>query len=303
MPKIQKFPYLTPQFPHLSFGEWRFLHPDGEFRPLGTLLSNWDPATTLRASISTKINYLAVLNDCGFSNDVQLRMTTMWKSEGTFLKSCGEFVDIPPTLTEETTIELKVEINGINVSESIDLWVQLLLSQPGSQKSMPFVAKLPGSILAQSVPHKVIVEGEGPRFPVEIIDFSNTYYPSEAGWYLHWDPTDLFQSVLGTVRLYINAKHERVTKAVTLELQEDFDIRETIRYDVARALIYGAVANDEFVHNPDIFPTGSMGSAIRSMLRVYFPQVDFLEIRSKSGRQELFDADLQERLRIFQRDI
>jgi hypothetical protein len=70
MPKIQRFPYLTPNPSHLLFGEWRLPLPNGESQPLGGILSNWDPATTLRASIDTKVNYQAILNDCGFSNDV-----------------------------------------------------------------------------------------------------------------------------------------------------------------------------------------------------------------------------------------
>lgn len=303
MSQIKKYPYLTPVPTNILFGEWQ-LAANGVSEPLGKILANWDPAIILEASINVKLSYAAILKDCGFSNDVRLRILPMWKSEGTFLKGHGEFVDLYSLGSQdEQSLDLHINVSGIDVSESIDLWVQLILLESRVKKSNPFSAQLPGSILAQSVPHRVIVEGEGPRFPIEIIDFSNTYYPSNAGWYFHWDSGDLFQSVLGGVRLYINAKHERVVKAVTAEHAEDFDIREAIRYDIARLLINGALSNDEFIMNADVFPSGSVGAAVRSMLGVYFPEIDFVQLQSKIARPELFEADLQERLQIFQQRI
>jgi len=298
MTRIRKPPYLTPSPERFAVGDW-ILISDESSMPLTDLFPTWEPAVSIKTCVPIKVDILGILEDCNLGIDARLRLGAIWHSSGTMLRGRGNLIDLN---LNDSGKELKLGINveGINLSKSIDLSLQLILAVPSSQQK-PFTPKLPGSILWQSKPHHVLLEGEGTRFPIEVMDFSQAYspYPNDAAWVLHWDPHDLHQTILGNVRLYINKKHERVVQAVSNNKPEDFDLREAIRFDVARSLIYGALDNDEFMENPDEFEDGSIGSAVRNMLNLYFPDMPILDIQLDSKQRQTFEPKLQAKLRAF----
>jgi len=76
-------------------------------------------------------------------------------------------------------------------------------------------------------------------------------------------------------------------------------LREAIRFDVARTLIYGALSNEEFLENPSRFEEGSIGSAVQNMLSLYFPDMPVMEIQLNSEQPQMFEPKLQAILRAF----
>lgn len=299
MTRIQSLPYLTPSPERIMFGDWQIVN-NGNLNPLSELLPDWDPAVSIEAATSVQMDLDGVLSDCNLGTDASLRLAAVWYSPGTVLKGCGDRVDLGKT-GNPLDIELCVKVDGTNLSKAVELSVNLILVKPGTEAKR-FAPRLPGSILARSKPHHIVLEGEGARFPVEVIDFAATHFATEAGWVLYWDPQDLHQTVLGDVRLYINSRHQRVKRAVSEGLDEDFNIRDAIRYDVARTLAYGVLSNEEFIANPNAFEDGSIGAAVRGMLWLYFPQSSFAELRDRIRQPQLFDPRLQEKLRIFWRE-
>lgn len=298
MTRIRKPPYLTPSSERFTVGDW-VLITDESSEPLTDLFPIWEPAVSIRAFVPIKADILGILEDCNLGLDAHLRLGAVWSSSGTVLRGRGDLIDLNLSDGVEE-MKLGVQVEGIKLAKSIDVSLQLILTVPSSQ-SKPFAPKIPGSILWQSEPRRVLLEGEGARFPVEVMDFSQSYspYPDDAAWVLHWDPSDLHQTILGDVRLYFNTKHERVIRAVSNNKPEDFDLREAIRFDVARSLIYGALDNDEFVENPDGFEDGSVGSAVRNMLHLYFPNMTIPKIQLDSVQQQTFEPKLQAKLRAF----
>jgi len=301
MSQIQKLPYRTPSEKSISFGTWMTDLEYGAQKPLNDIIPSWDPATKLRASIDVTINYKKIKQECGFKSDINLRLASFWFSEGTLLKGCSDYKDVNFKNNQEE-YKLYIDLEGKNLSKRVKIWVELLLLEVPKENKMPFTAKIIGSVLAKSIPYQVILEGEGPRFPIEIIDFRDTNYPSDAGWFLQWDANDLNKQILSDVRLFINSSHERIKVAVTSESDEYFDIRETIKYDIARILLIGALENEEFIADPDQYSDGSVGAAVRTMLNLYYPQIQITHIRENSKRLEFFDAVLQEKLKIFQKE-
>lgn len=298
MTRIRKPPYLTPSPKRFTVGDWILISDEGS-APLINLFPIWEPAVSISTYVPIKIDVLGILEDCNLGIDARLRLGAVWHSSGTMLRGCGDLFDFNLNNSGEE-LKLGVKVEGINLGKSIDLSLQLILAEPSSQMK-PFAPKLPGSILWQSEPHHVLLEGEGARFPVEVMDFSQAYspYPNDAAWVLHWDPHNLHQTILGDVRLYFNAKHERIVQAVSDNKPEDFDLREAIRFDVARSLIYGALDNDEFAENPDGFEDGSVGSAVRNMLHLYFPDMPISDIQLDSKQKQTFDPKLQAKLQAF----
>ncbi|HEU5379096.1 MAG TPA: hypothetical protein VFV38_27035 [Ktedonobacteraceae bacterium] len=295
MTVIQRLPYSTPSPERIRIGEWSLLR-DGDAEPLGELLPGWDPAVNLQVAVDVWLDLEGIYQDCHLGSDAVLRLAAVWESTGTVLRGHGELINLQRHSTP-LEIRLTAAVEGIKLAGKLDLSVNLVLLRP-STEVQPFAAKIPGSILAQQT-QSVLLEGEGARFPTEVIDFTNTHYPSEAAWALYWDPDNLDQTISGEVRLYINARHKRVVRAVSDTLPEDEGIREAVRFDVARTMIYGALNNLAFVEEPDTYKSGTSGAAVRNMLQLYFPETPFSQLRTNSQQPQSFDPKLQERLRLF----
>ena len=202
--------------------------------------------------------------------------------------------------SSQQEVQLSLSLDGIYLSQDVEFVACLLLVNPGSLPHKPFAPKILGCVLWRSNPLRVYIEGEGPRFPMEVIPFIDTSYENDAGWALMWDPSDLHLSVTAGVRLYINANHDRVKRAVSENLPEDHDIREAIRYDVARSLIYGALKNEEFVKEPNNFIRGTIGYAIISFIKTYFTGYSVNSLCDIAQHPNDLDHMIQAYLKYFQ---
>lgn len=295
MTVIRRPPYLTPSQDRLRIGDWSLVR-DETTVPMEELLPDWDAAVNISAVIPVELDVQGIFQDCHLDKDARLRLASVWESQGTMLRGRGAVIDFDSEYPVEQ-IDLWLQVEGICLAKKLDLSVNLVLLYSGTN-AHPLTPKIPGSILAQKT-QTVLLEGEGARFPTEVINFAEGHYPSDAGWALYWDPDDLHQTVLGDIRLYINMRHERIMRAVSQNLPEDYGIREAIRLDLARTLIYGALNNPEFVENSDQFAQGTIGAAVRNMLRLYFPQISFTQLRDNSRQPQSFEPKLQEKFRSF----
>jgi len=298
MTQIRKLPYLIPSLENINIGSWQ-IYKDGNLCSLESTMPNWDPAVSIEAIINARINGLRVFEECGLSSDAVLSVSAIWSCEGTMLRGIGskKIISFESSVKE---YDLRVDIEGLLLSKWVELSVQLVLVKP-SNIDKPFTAKYPGTILFKSSPFRVYLEGDGARFPIEVIDFENTQYPNDAGWALFWDPYNLHQTVLGDLRLYINSRHERVRCAVSENRPEDHDLRESIRYEIAKSLVQGALSNDDFVENPDQYEPNSIGAVVRNMLQNYFPQISLADLRDDIQHSQTFDPKIQGKLQLFQK--
>jgi len=294
---IKRLPYKCPSSNNITIGKWH-VSRNGSPQLLETTMPSWDPAVSIKAFISLTINSEEIIRECGFNKGGNLSLVAVWKSDGTVLRGIGQRIPLinKPGLQEYI---INVDIEGLMLAAWVELSINLILVDPGPDNE-PFTAKYPGSILFQSNPFRVYLQGEGARFPVEVIDFSNTQYPNEAAWALFWDPYNLHQTAYGDLRLYINSRHDRVREAVSNDKTDNRDIQETIRFDVARMLIEGALRNEEFVNCPEIYSPDSIGFVIKNMLYNYFPNLDFNNLRDECLNPQTFGPKLQEKFRIFQ---
>lgn len=297
MTSVRRLPYRKPSSDRINIGEWMRVENDDDMVPIGIVLPDWDPAVDIRASAYCEVDVAGIFEDCYLAEDARLRLATVWFSPGTVLRGKGSTVDLALGRESIQGFDLNILAEGINLAKSVEIITQLILSQPSKDHS-PFSPKLPGSLLFEEK-HTITLEGDGARFPTEVVDFTQTtYFQPQAGWILHWNPDDLHQTVLGDIRLYINARHERVKRAVSEKRDEDFDIREAIRIDTARTLLNGALNNQQFMGNPKGYPDGTIGAAIRRMITLYFPGESLSDLKAKLDQNSL-DHYIQDRLRAF----
>lgn len=300
MKRIQSRPYLTPQSDRLVVEGWEHQVGD-QFLPLGERIPDWDPAAPINIHARVRLSIHDILNDCKLPPDVKFRMAVIWESSGTKIRGRGEKINIHG-FSKLKEYVLSTVIDGKLLADTLSLTVSLLYIDPGSGNH-PLMPRQPGSILLQSPIIKVQLEGDGVRFPTEVIDFSSTYYPQDAGWMLVWDPDSLEQSLFGDVRLYLNARHPKVVSAVTNMDEGSLGIREAVRLDLAQTLIRGALSNDDFIQNPDRYPKGSIGAAARAMISLYFAGYNIESIQSMLRRPHDFSAFLQDKLRVFSNEL
>lgn len=294
---IRYRPYLMPQADRLAVEAW--LHYDGdEGEPLGYSLPNWDAGSDIQVGAEVMLDVSGIYADCRLAPDASLRLVLLWQSAGTKLRGCSSSLDVSHQVADGV-YRLRGHVASTSLAEKVSFAVKLLFIAPGSTRHR-LIPKWRGSVLWESAEHTVQLEGEGPRFPTEVIDFSTTSFPQDAGWYLDWDPHELDQSLLGTARLYINSQHQQIAVAVTNPQPDTAGVREAIRLDITQTLIRGVLANADFVSNPDQYARDTVGAWARATIRTYFTGYSFAQLRAMLEEPHTFSAYLQDKLRIFQ---
>lgn len=297
MSRLHKLPYLLPKADRVKVAEWNLVTSDGS-RALGALFPEWDAAMPVYVTAAVEVDFSGILTDCDLSSDSVLRLAATWYSAGTGLRGGGSSVDLNSHLADRP-LALEVKADGAVLAKSIMLSVVLVMLQSGTG-SGPLAPKMPGSLLWRDE-RTVLLEGEGTRFPMEVIDFAESaWLPENAAWFLDWNPDDFDQSILGAVRLYINARHERVKQAVSGLNKLDRAIREVIRFDVARIMVAAALNNEEFITQPESYPNGTVGAALRRLLYILFPGESFQSVRKELNYfPQHFECRLQHSLKLF----
>jgi len=296
MKRVQRRPYLIPLSDRVAVEQWG-QQIDNQITPLGDRLPGWDAGTDIRIRADVFVNVEGIYQDCRLERDAKLRLVLLWESSGTKLRGRGGAVDFTHKAPSGQTA-LTAHIDGKLLADTLTLFVKLLFISPGTTQHQ-LVPKLSGSILLETPPHKIQLEGDGARFPIEVIDFTTTDFPHQAGWYLYWDPDDLAQPLLGDVRLYVNSRHPQIATAVSNIRPETAGIREAVRLDLAQTLIRGVLLNPSFLENPDRYTPGTIGAAVRAMIRLYFDGYQLESVQKLTQSPHEFSAHLQEKMKIF----
>lgn len=296
MPPVQVFPYLRPSADRFTNAGW-WLAEGENLTEAPNILPGWDSTVDIRAALSLKLDVRGVYEDCQLGGDAVLRLGLGWVSSFTRLSGVGTQVDIRLE-GAASDYYLEVSIPGRLLGRSVELFAHLLLYRPAQGVQPRLAPAAQGSRLA-SVGRKLMIEGAGPRFPMEIIDFTSTRFPAGAAWALLWDPNDLHQTVEGDIRLYINSRNAVIVRAVTASEPEDYGVREALRFDLAQQMVFGALNSEEFIGAPASFERGTVGAAVRAMLGLYFPNYSIRELSALARRPETFIPRLQAAVKLF----
>lgn len=298
MPKIDAFPYLTFEAACVQPEEWH-LGESGRDQAMPPVLKNWDPLTDLSFGREVTFDFPKIFSQCGLTAGAEILVTGSWRSQGTGLKECPS--ELPFSCgASRKTVNLAFKVTGSKLAHSVDLLMRVLLKKRGRNDS-PLAPSRVGSILWQDE-HSMRVEGLGSRFPMEFVDFSEHGYPPNAGWRIHWNKGNLHAQVMGCVCLLINRQHERLRGIVTGTVNDPQSpaVLEAMHFFIARELIVGGLDNDEFVEETQDFPKGSIGEAIRLLIRRVFRGEEPNSVREiYRNTPDYFDCALQHELKLF----
>jgi len=291
-------PYKRAASHRLTVGPWELWLAESP-SPLPSILPGLDYGSILRLRREVIVDAAGLRSDCSLADDVPLLVAACWSSTGTSLRrSLGK-----AELSDDDTclVELGGDISAGDIAGTLKIETCILVARP-QDGGAPLAARRAGSILLQER-KTVELDTSTSFFPVEVVDFKASIWAnSEAGWMLSWNTYNLEQPFLRSVRLFINAAHLRIVHAVSGEAptEEASAIRSAIYFDVGRALVLGALANEEFIERDGDYVEGSCGKVIHTLIQMLFPG-DTLHglAATASQRRDYFSTDLQGRLRVF----
>jgi hypothetical protein len=298
--RLESLPYLVASRERVRAEAWH-LRLHGLLAPLEELLPHWEPSTPLEFTRRVCVDTEGVLEDCSLSPDTALRLVVAWRSPGTTMRSRGAVSDLEPS---RGSIDLNLKIPGELLAGRLILDTQVVL--PSSRLASEVLAPRRAGSVLWSDTRVVRLEGEGTRFPTEWRDFSTlgSGVPADACWYLEWTPGNLHEMALGSMRLFLNSARHWFRDILTAGGQSPVSaaMESAMQFDVGRALIQGALDNDEFLSDPRAFDDDSIGGRLRRLLILLFPGETPETLRYNRGTDpQGFEATLQAKLRLFQR--
>jgi len=298
MKTVAAVPYRR-ALPHrIATSDWDVLSGEA-FSPLPQTLTGLDYNSVVRLRREVIVDTTGLRADCGLGTDVPLLLAASWSSSGTMLRrSLGK---VSLSQDDACLVEIAGDISGGDIAGTLYIDTSILVASD-RKGGEPLTARHAGTVLLQER-QIVQLDTSTSFFPVEVVDFNVGLWANpDAGWRLSWNALALDQPFLGSVRLLINAGHPRVVHAVSAATPtaESTVIRSAIYFDVARALIFGALGSDEFIERDGDYAEGSCGKTIYAMIQMLYPGDGILGLASAANqRRDHFDSDLQGRLRIF----
>ena len=292
--------YLAASSDAVSVQPWTLQNGHGAIE-LGSQYDLFDPSASLTIGVHAVVGQRTVRQQCGLDPNDELALALLWSSTATRIRGASTLWRLPSAL-DEVEADLSLELSGSQIGGVLDLRCVLVLAGVVHPPSATVANNL-GSILWEAPRHRVALEGLGGRFPTELCEFGvGNPFPPRAVWILDWDSGDLSLPALGSVRLYLNQSHPANAALTSLDAGAPGPtLRDALRYDIARALIRGALANEAFVQGSEVYEPGSIGDALRRLCsHVLFPYQSLEGLASRIERDpSRFDADLQAALGIF----
>jgi hypothetical protein len=288
-------PYLLAPDDGVTDHQWT----DSDGRDLTNRLEHWDPFTDTELFRAIDVDLDAVRTACRLGSDATFALNATWYSSRTRLSGAAADIELGQ-LRGLVRAPLSLSVPGASAGGRLDLRTSLVLRDPGMTQT-PISPRREGAIL-WSQTTSIALEGGSARFPITALDFTgSSRLPDEASWSLEWDANALEAPVLGDLRLLINSQDETLLAALRSGAADASStvIRSFVMFDVARALVHGALGNERFVEDSEGFDVGSIGRMLSELLSVCWPGVPVTTLASRRrddpGR---LDADLQAHLQL-----
>lgn len=274
------FPFLTLSDSAVEAGPWCWSLNGGEWAPANDYLPDWDAASVIGLRRTVSVDPAIAADDLGVSAD-SLRLS-LGVRIGT---GAGR---LPRLILERHRRALKpgtwqeqfdLEIAGEGLSLVLDVHSQVVLSGP-VENGGPLSPHRNGDRLwADSL--RIRLEGEEPRFPIEIVDMRTLLGNStEAStpWYLQWSPLDWNRDFHGAARLYLNSEQADFIERVE---QHDLPTLQVLLADIMSQICGRLLMDPETEEILAHAEPGSLGAQATGWLQKAWPEKDTAFIRSE----------------------
>jgi hypothetical protein len=273
------FPFLTLSDSAIAASTWFISHNGAASVPAEEYLQNWDPSSSIRLSRRIAIDPAIASED--------LKIDTRELTLSVSVKVGTGQGRLPRLILARKTQILKkdlfstefdVEITGETLSTILDVSTRIILASPVSSTSPLSPTRIGDLLWSDRI--KVRLEGEEPRFPIEIGDIQvllGDAISASAPWYLHWSPRDWSRDFHGAIRLYLNSTHSELIERIE---EEDPIIIQMLMADVMGQVCERLIMDPEVKEMFRSPEPGSLGAQAASWLKKAWPGKDTDFIRS-----------------------
>ena len=273
------FPFLTLTDAAVDAATWSCSLDGGVWNPVGDFLPDWDSASVIRFRRKVSIDPQIAASDLNVNPGklclaIVIRIGTGQGRLPRFILS-RESRELAADSWEE---EFDFEISGEKLSLVLDLHTQVMLAVP--LKDCPQLSPQRVADRLWSDTLRIRLEGEEPRFPIEIIDMRTlpgTPSTLSPPWYLHWSPMDWNRDFHGATRLYLNKEHTDLIERIE---QRDGPTLQFLLADVMTQIC------ERLLHEPEVDDIisggepGSLANQAAAWLRKVWPGKDAAFVRS-----------------------
>ena len=279
MNKRIALPFLTLSEPAIEAGPWFLAFDQDDWIEAGDFLEDWDSASAIRIKREIKLNHDIASSELGINADELSLSLGIRVGTGSgrlprqiILQECQKI------RSTEQQIIMEQKIPGNKLSVVLDVVVEVTLAALPS-KSNPLSPTRIGDKVWHDK-HRIRLEGEEPRFPIEVVDLRSILGDVAAGcapWHLHWSPRDWARDFHGAIRLFLNAEHPEIIERITTQ---DATTLQALMADVMSQVCERFLNEPEAYELVSQFEPGSLGARAIAWLKEGWPNRDFGSIHS-----------------------
>ena len=273
------FPFLTLSDAAVQSEPWHISLNGGDFKPAGGFVPDWDAASEIRIRRSLRIEPHIASDDLGITvGNLRLALgVRIGTGSGRLprlilLQECRR---LKPGSWRE---EFDLQVPGDRLSLVLDVQTQVQLAAVPANGGELSARRVASRLWSETL--RIRLEGEEPRFPMEVADLrellGNT--PAAAApWFLHWSPRDWNRDFHGAARLYLNGDQSDFIKRIE---EHDGPTLQVLLADVMGQIC------ERLINDPDAADVmsgaepGSLGAQATSWLGTIWPGKDAAFVRS-----------------------
>lgn len=203
------FPFLTLSESAVTAKPWSCSLNGGDWEEVTDFLPNWDAASVIRLRRTLSLKSSIAADDLGVApSNLHLALGLR---VGTGLGRLPRLIllrDLRELTGERHQEKFDFELTGDRLSGILDIQVYVVLATPSIDSGRLSPRRVAERLWSDTL--RVRLEGDEPRFPIELADFrklAGNTISAATPWYLHWSPLDWSRDFHGAARLYLNKDH------------------------------------------------------------------------------------------------
>ena len=276
------FPFLTLSDASIKATPWSVSLNGGDWSSAGDYLPDWDSASSVGIRREINLDDTLAADDLGLdAHEVRLALTIrIGTGSGRLPRRILEchYRELDPQTCEE---QLHFEISGNLLSQILDVQTHIVLSRETKGGGPLSPSRFADRLWSDSL--RIRLEGEEPRFPVEIVDMHSLLgdvIESSSPWYLQWSPRDWDRDFYGATRLYLNGDQAAFVQRVQ---QFDGPTLQALLADIMSQICSRLLMDPEADAILSTAEPGSLGAQAASWLQSLWPDKDATFLRSVLG--------------------
>ena len=273
------FPFLTMSDAAVDAAPWCCSVNGGDWTHADDFLPDWDAATRVRFRRTVRLDPHVAANDLGIiPENLQLSLRVRIGTGAGRLPRLILLRDYRSLTADNWQEEFDIEVTGEQLSLVVDVQTQVVLAAPSEGCKPLSPQQMADRLWSDTL--RIRIEGEEPRFPIEIVDMRillGSTFPASTPWFLQWSPFDWNRDFQGATRLYLNK--ERADCIERIE-QHDGPTIQALLADVMSQICERLLIDPEVEGIMTGSEPRSLGAQATAWLHRAWPEKDAAFIRS-----------------------